>query len=116
MRIESVTVKLLRSGREFSNDTIELRVGLEEGEDWEAVENQLRHDGAAAIRRHWREVVQREREEEHAEEMRQTAIRDASARARLADPEQAARPCLYCTPRRWPYGCDGCPAEEMGTD
>lgn len=113
MRIESVTVKLLRSGRQYSNDTIELRAQLEEGEDWQAVENELRHEGAAAIRRHWREVEQKEREEEHAEEMRQTAIRDANARARLADPEQARRPCLCCSPRRWPHGCDGCPAEEI---
>jgi hypothetical protein len=112
VRIESVTVKLLRSGRQYSNDTIELRAQLDEGEDWQAVENELRHEGAAAIRRHWREVEAREREEERAEEMARVARRDELTKAWLGNREKGGHPCPpYCSPRYWPHGCDSCPAE-----
>lgn len=55
MRIESLMVRVLRQGEQYTNDQTELRVAIEEGDDWEEIERRLRIRAVALIKEHWEE-------------------------------------------------------------
>lgn len=99
MRIESITVKLLRSGESYTNDSTEIRVALEDGDDWIAIERALRWEAVNLIEEHWRE----RREAEEAAELKRAAARAAHEAGIIAqrdkyleDVEAEKRDCSKC--------------------
>jgi hypothetical protein len=107
MRIETMTVKLLRSAGEgrFANDTTELRVSLDEDDDWEAIELELRKRASANIARYWSELLQAEEDERQRSLQKRRDLRDEY----LASlPEGAENQCDECPEENGYQMCDGC--------
>ena len=103
MRIESLTVKCLRSGRQYSNDTTEIRVVLEGGDDWTEIEPRLRDQAVGLIDEHWRRVEDKEREKRAQEQLR----RNEWVKQFMAE-HPGDSPCPACD---WEE-CAGCPRND----
>uniref|UniRef100_A0A6M3LC26 Uncharacterized protein n=1 Tax=viral metagenome TaxID=1070528 RepID=A0A6M3LC26_9ZZZZ len=99
MRVESIRIKVLRQGERYTNDETSLQVQLEEGDDWEAIERDLRARAVALIAEHWE---LREAEERSEREYLQKKRNEYVAR-RL---EEGREPCDGCLDE---YPCRECP-------
>lgn len=47
-------VRVLRQGEQYTNDQTELRVTIEEGDDWEEIERRLRSRAVHLIEEYWK--------------------------------------------------------------
>lgn len=99
MRIESIKVKLLRSVESYTNDETEIRVALDDGDDWKRIEQELRLNAEALIELHW----QKKREAEEAEQLKRAEARAAHEAGIIAqrdkyfeDVEAEKRDCSKC--------------------
>jgi hypothetical protein len=120
MIIESLTVKMLRSGPHgsYANDAVEIHVSLEDGENWHEIEREIRIQAEKQIKEHW-EFIEAEkkaaRDKAIAKEKEEMVIQ-LKARGEwldsLGDTEDK-NVCIdlcpkHCDdPRNWP--CDNCP-------
>lgn len=117
MRIETITVKVLRSSRQYANDELSFTVALDDkDDDWTTIERELRHKAVDAIERHWVEREEEERldyEKAEAEaRAKQVAARDEWLKEDW-ESNDAEEPCETC-----PFlnsaceVCEGCPHED----
>ncbi len=103
MRVERITVEVLRQDEKFTNDRTTLQVALDEGEDWNVVEPQLRDRATALIEGHWkrrregaRQLEEQRREAAAAEALQ--CYRDRNARAQVLI-DTGKDPCEGCSSR-----------------
>lgn len=113
MKVETLTVSVLRSVEQFSNDKIELQVHLDDGEEWTVIEPELRHRAESLINQHWE---QKKINEEAARELAHEAriLRDLEDRAKRTAERDAyvagqraagVNPCEECPPD---FSCEEC--------
>jgi hypothetical protein len=106
MKIEILTVKLLRSGLRYSNDSTELVVVLEEGDDWKEIEPKLRLEAVELIEAHWKRRAELELEE--TRRRRELELKERNERAARMRAEGES-PCDACDHY---HDCKDCPAYE----
>ena len=66
MKIESITVEVLRQGEAYTNDKLSVRVAIEDGEDWRSVEAVVRDEAVKSIEGHWERNIARAETERKA--------------------------------------------------
>lgn len=120
MKIENLTVKMLRSGPpgSYANDSLDINVSLEDGENWHEIEREIRIQAEKQIKDHW-EFIEAEkksaRDKARAKEKEEMAIQ-LKARGEwldsLGDTEDK-NVCTELCPRHrdniWCWPCANCP-------
>jgi hypothetical protein len=117
MKVETLTVKLLRSGERYNNDSTEIRVSLEDGDDWTSIERELRQKAEALIEAHWEQKKAAElaahRAEQKVNDRNIAALKKARDEYLEALPEHVTLICLNCPVNQTNTipgaACTGCP-------